>query len=58
VLQKQGSYVRGAHRDPTYETPYEQFAKPLVQFPPAPVSTAPDWLRNQETQWVKTKAKR
>jgi hypothetical protein len=45
--------------DPTYETPYEQFAKPLVQFPPVPpVSTAPDWLRDQETQWVKTKAKR
>jgi len=45
--------------DPTYETPYEQVAKPLVQFPPAPmVSTAPDWLRDQEMQWVKTKAKR
>jgi hypothetical protein len=49
--------------DPTYENPYEQFyspgapgGKPLVQFPP--VSTTPDWLRDQETQWVKTKTKR
>jgi hypothetical protein len=49
--------------DPTFENPYEQFyapgapgGKPLVQFPP--VSTTPDWLRDQETQWVKTKANR
>jgi hypothetical protein len=49
--------------DPTFENPYEQFYSPgapggksLVQFPP--VSTTLDWLRDQETQWVKTEAKR
>ena len=44
--------------DPTFENPYEAYyapgspgGKPLVQFPP--VSTAPDWLKDEESQAAK-----
>src|SRR5262245_52551745 len=46
--------------DPTFENPYEAYyepgapgGKPLVQFPPAEAkSSLPDWLQDQEKQWL------
>ena len=31
--------------------------KALKQFPPANQSTTPDWLKDQETQWLKANKK-